>query len=125
MVEKETDAEKIVRLEQWVADCQAGMYINCVYCGHRYGPDDEVPAAMADVLKEHIEQCPEHPLSRAKAKHLGMVERPRDFQGILENDGSACMTACELAEYDTRPAREVILACAKGLGVILDEYEED
>lgn len=54
------------RLQQWVHDCQAGMYINCVYCGHRYGPDDEVPATMADVLKEHIEQCPQHPMSALK-----------------------------------------------------------
>jgi len=54
------------RLEQWVQDCQAGMYVNCVYCGHRYGPDDQVPVAMADVLKEHIEQCPRHPMSILK-----------------------------------------------------------
>lgn len=56
------------RLEQWVNDLQAGMYVNCVYCGHRYGPEAEVPSTMADVLKEHIEQCPEHPLSHAKAR---------------------------------------------------------
>ena len=56
------------RLRQWVADLQAGCYINCVYCGHRYGPDDEVPAAMADVLKEHVEKCPEHPMSKLKAE---------------------------------------------------------
>lgn len=57
---------EIERLEQWVADCQSGMYINCVYCGHRYGPQDEVPASMADVLKEHVEQCPQHPMSALK-----------------------------------------------------------
>jgi len=59
---------EIGRLRQWINDLQAGMYINCVYCGHRYGPDSEVPASMADVLKAHIEQCPEHPLSHAKAR---------------------------------------------------------
>ena len=59
---------RLSRYEQWVADLQAGMYINCVYCGHRYGPDDEVPASMADVLKAHIEVCPEHPLSKAMAR---------------------------------------------------------
>ncbi len=61
-------ANEISRLRQWVADCQAGMYVNCVYCGHRYGPDHSTPVAMADVLKRHIEQCPEHPLSHAKAE---------------------------------------------------------
>ena len=55
---------EIERLRQWVADLQSGMYINCVYCGHHYGPKDEVPAAMADVLKQHIAVCPEHPMSK-------------------------------------------------------------
>lgn len=54
---------EIQRLKAWINDCQAGMYINCVYCGHRYGPDTEIPATMADVLKEHIQVCPEHPMS--------------------------------------------------------------
>lgn len=58
--------EDIKGLEGWVNDLQSGMFINCVYCGHRYGPDDEVPASMADVLKEHISQCPKHPLHELK-----------------------------------------------------------
>jgi len=56
--------------QQWVHDLQSGMYINCVYCGHRYGPQDEVPATMADALKEHIEQCPKHPMSKLKEDYL-------------------------------------------------------
>ena len=52
--------------QTWINDLQAGMSINCVYCGHNYGPDNEVPATMADVLKEHIEQCPKHPMSALK-----------------------------------------------------------
>jgi hypothetical protein len=62
------------RLEQWIDDAQAGMYINCVYCGHRYGPEDEVPVTMADALYEHITQCPEHPLSRCKAENARLRE---------------------------------------------------
>lgn len=61
------------RLEQWKDDLQAGMYINCVYCGHRYGPDDEVPATMADALKEHVEQCPEHPMSALKTANARLT----------------------------------------------------
>ena len=53
-------------LEQWIDDLQSGMYINCVYCGFRYGPKDKVPSTMADALKEHIEQCPKHPMSKLK-----------------------------------------------------------
>jgi hypothetical protein len=69
------------RLEQWIDDLQAGKYINCVYCGHRYGPEDEVPATMAEVLKKHIEQCPKHPMSRLKQEH----ERLREDVGELMN----------------------------------------
>lgn len=57
------------QLKQWVNDLQSGMYVNCVYCGHRYGPEDEVPASMADVLKAHIEQCPEHPMAKLKQEN--------------------------------------------------------
>lgn len=60
---------KVGRLEQWVDDLQSGMFVNCVYCGHRYGPKDDVPSSMADVLKEHIEQCSEHPMSALKKEN--------------------------------------------------------
>lgn len=60
--------EELEKLQQWVNDLQAGMYINCVYCGHRYGPNNEVPATMAEVLKEHIEVCPKHPMSALKTE---------------------------------------------------------
>lgn len=62
------------KYRQWVADCQSGMYINCVYCGHRYGPKGSHAAAVKDglpmqeALRKHIEQCPEHPMSKLKAE---------------------------------------------------------
>lgn len=62
---------EIERLQQWVADCQSGMYVNCVYCGHRYGPREETPTSMADVLKEHVEECKKHPMSKLR----DLVER--------------------------------------------------
>jgi hypothetical protein len=54
------------RLETWIDDLQSGMYINCVYCGHRYGPMDEVTIPMRKQLEQHIAKCPKHPLSAAK-----------------------------------------------------------
>ena len=51
------------RLRDWVSDCQSSMYVNCVYCGHRYGPDKDTPVAMADILKQHIAVCREHPMA--------------------------------------------------------------
>lgn len=57
--------DTIKALEAWVNDLQAGLYINCVYCGHRYGPGEtETPAAA---LTAHIETCPKHPLSTLRA----------------------------------------------------------
>lgn len=52
----------------WIADLQSGMFINCVYCGHQYGPDPGTPVAMADVLKAHVERCPRHPMSELRAE---------------------------------------------------------
>lgn len=58
---------ELTQMQQWVNDLQSGMYINCVYCGHRYGPGETTPVSMADALKAHIEQCPKHPMSALKA----------------------------------------------------------
>jgi len=72
-------AAELARFRPWVDDLQAGCYINCVYCGHRYGPDDEVPATMAQVLKDHIAVCPEHPLSAAARRVAELEEALRDY----------------------------------------------
>lgn len=60
---------EIFRLERWKDDLLSGMWVNCVYCGHRYGPSESHPVAMATVLKEHIEICPKHPLSKLLANY--------------------------------------------------------
>jgi hypothetical protein len=67
---------------KWVNDLQAGIYVNCVYCGHRYGPGEDIPSTMADVLKEHVEKCPEHPMSKLKAT----MERWRSEQQAIDAD---------------------------------------
>lgn len=56
------------RLEKWKNDLLSGMTVNCVYCGHCYGPKSDTPVSMAEVLKEHISICPEHPLSHANTR---------------------------------------------------------
>ena len=60
------------RLEAWIDDLQSGMYINCVYCGHRYGPNSgpntkDFNITMRKALEDHISKCHKHPLSEAKA----------------------------------------------------------
>lgn len=68
-------ASEIERLYTWIGDLQSEMYVNCVYCGLRYGPRDETPVAMADVLKSHIEICPHHPMSKLKAENQMLKEQ--------------------------------------------------
>ncbi len=81
--------KRIRDLEAWVRDLQSGMYINCAYCGHRYGPEKDTPASMADVLKQHIEVCPKHPMSALK------VERD-ELQGSCDLRRQADMRAIKL-----------------------------
>ncbi|MDL2257566.1 hypothetical protein LJC42_00205 [Eubacteriales bacterium OttesenSCG-928-K08] len=61
--------KEIDRYARWVNDLQSGMYVNCVYCGHRYGPADEAPTSMSAALTEHIENCPEHPMSKLRTEN--------------------------------------------------------
>jgi len=90
--------DEVKRLQEWVSDLQSGVYINCVYCGHRYGPDDEVLASMADVLKEHIEQCPKHPMSQLKTENIKLRNRVAKltdcFGHVFEPMGSVCLDMC-------------------------------
>jgi hypothetical protein len=73
------------QLRDWKDDLHAGMYINCVYCGHRYGPDDEVPATMAQALYDHIQQCPEHPLSHASARIAALEAALRELLDAVDD----------------------------------------
>lgn len=68
----------IRRLQRWVDDLQSGMYINCVYCGHRYGPSPETPVAMSEVLKQHIATCPKHPLFEANVAIVALKKQLAD-----------------------------------------------
>lgn len=85
LAEKEAE---INRQKRWIEDLHSGMYINCVYCGHRYGPKKDTPVAMADILKAHIEQCPEHPMSKLKAENERLVKENAALKATLD-DSSA------------------------------------
>lgn len=77
--------DEIDRLQAWVNDLQSGMYVNCVYCGHRYGPERNTPVAMADILKSHIEICPQHPLAAARCK---IEQLQQDYAELLHIQGT-------------------------------------
>lgn len=57
-----TQAAHLAELETWINDMHSGMFINCVYCGHRYGRKyEEIPA---ETLRHHVATCPKHPMSK-------------------------------------------------------------
>jgi hypothetical protein len=88
-----TIRRKVKELETWVNDLHSGMWINCVYCGHRYGPRETTPISMADVLKEHIEKCPKHPMSKLKFQLLAHQKIVKYAQHSL---GSERQQGCNL-----------------------------
>jgi hypothetical protein len=116
-----------LRLSEWVNDLQSGMFINCVYCGHNYGPSDEVPASivvppdtvtakglatgpdvnidwtMADVLKAHIEKCPKHPLSQARSRIEWLEECAEEALEFLETEGDVRATISALKRMIREP----------------------
>lgn len=79
--------KEVERLTACVGDLQSGMYINCVYCGHHYGPVDKVAPAMADVLKQHIERCPKHPMSALKAEVERLKRIEIHYHEVLDRLG--------------------------------------
>ena len=83
------------KLTQWVSDLQSGMYVNCIYCGHRYGPGETTPASMADALKAHVENCPKHPMSSLKADNAAL----RAEVDVLRD---ALINAISTLEWGTR-----------------------
>ena len=64
--------KEIDKLVQWIHDC-----------GHRYGPQDEVPSTMADILKRHIEQCSKHPMSKLKFRVNELIDRVKRFNRLV------------------------------------------
>ena len=58
------DCDEMKRLQAWIADLQSDLYVNCVYCGHRYGPGEEkIPA---DALRRHIATARQKPSGRSR-----------------------------------------------------------
>lgn len=91
---RELGAE-VDRLKAWIADLQAGMYVACVYCGHRLAGRDAASSKWSDALRAHIETCSQHPASKLKVQLEAMtIARDR---------------ACNLAEHSSRrlPAGEM------------------
>ena len=82
-------------LKQWVDDLLSNGYVNCVYCGYRYGPKGDTPVSMADTLKEHVERCPKHPMSALRTTIAEIeAERERTALQVPHNK--------ELAEFSNR-----------------------
>lgn len=80
----ELEAE-VARLQRWIDDLQSGMYINCVYCGHRYGPNDgNHLVSMREALWEHIAICSKHPLSLALVENEKLREVASAARAVMK-----------------------------------------
>ena len=88
----------VERLHAWVDDLHSGMYVNCVYCGHRYGPGETTPVSMADALKAHVEQCPEHPMSALRAALAAAEAREEEAAALMQE----FVDRCERGEVRSR-----------------------
>lgn len=102
--------DEIERLSRWVSDLQSGMYINCVYCGHRYGPRETTPASMAEVLKAHVEECPQHPMSALRAEREAAIELLTVARALLPDP-----------DFEPNEDREVVL---RAIRYRIDRYLE-
>lgn len=112
---------EIHRLKRWVDDLQSGMYVNCVYCGHRYGPGDTTPVSMADALKEHVQQCREHPMSALRRERDRLASEVERLAQRLEQ------FALEITETDTHireSARRVLGNYVDGDSTCVPPVEE-
>jgi len=107
--------EENKRLEKWIDDLQSGMYINCVYCGHRYGPSKSTPTTMRKQLYNHISECPKHPLSIAIADAKAIEEELADYKAA--NASIREELRCRIKERDKLEAEN------KRLGEALDRIE--
>lgn len=77
------------RLRQWCHDMQDGGFVNCVYCGHRYGPaDGTTPVALADSLKAHILVCPDHPMSALALRCEALEAENADLRATVRVIGN-------------------------------------
>lgn len=76
--------KEVERLKTWVNDLQSGMYVNCVYCGHRYGPGETTPVSMADALKAHVETCKHHPMNALREEVERLRARAQAAEGLAE-----------------------------------------
>ena len=79
------------KLRRWVEDLQSGMFVNCVYCGHRYGPNSDTPVSMADVLKQHVENCSDHPMSKLKAENKVLQAAAAGANSLLLEVQNECI----------------------------------
>jgi len=88
--------ETVERQRRWIEDLQAGQYVNCVYCGHQYGPEDSTPVSRAELLNQHVVACPEHPMSKIKTALELVPPLLKQIRGFASDafGGPSSMTDC-------------------------------
>ena len=69
-----------------------GRILTCVYCGQEYPQD--TPAWGAQVLTDHIRECPKHPMRKAEAD---IATLRAALVGLVGADGKAELEQMEAA----------------------------
>lgn len=82
------------RLKQHVADLQSGMFINCVYCGHRYGPQKDTPATVIEADPEGVKRV------IAKLSHIPKTIELKHYRRVFAE------------VYLDRPASDAEVTCS-------------
>lgn len=140
--------DEIMTLNRWIRDLQSKFFVNCVYCGHRYGPavcercdgsgieeyrsdhtTDKVcikcngsgagtPVALADVLREHIMECPKHPVWALKTTLQDIHEMATR---ITESDKINPFSALEEIAFRSKKALQKTLPPRTSPGICVFE----
>lgn len=64
-LEKKLKSE-ILRYDAWIEDILSEKYVNCAYCGHRYGKEND--SANMEAVRKHVENCSKHPMAKEKER---------------------------------------------------------
>lgn len=106
------------RLMRWVTDLLSGKYVNCVYCGHRYGPTDTTPTSMSEILTEHIKHCEHHPLNSAIEVIKQLLPTAQFSCGTCENINDAII-CFQCNNYNQWRLKEEIKCTITQLGILI------
>jgi hypothetical protein len=107
---EELQAE-VARLSELLWGCR------CVYCGEVVGKDKKNQDLADDVLRQHVEVCPKHPVATLKTEKARLQEALHLAWGIIEwmsgspdfGPGGTAHEGWIKAQYDLKQIRSLMV----------------